>query len=49
TALQGLGLQWEHRRHALTAERARAYYAGVATGEAPYLFPLGARNTHVLA
>ncbi|CAM9561882.1 unnamed protein product [Ectocarpus fasciculatus] len=32
TALQGLGLQWEHRRHALTAERARAYYAGVATG-----------------
>ncbi|CAN0082126.1 unnamed protein product [Ectocarpus sp. 6 AP-2014] len=39
TALQGLGLQWEHRRHALTAERARAYYAGVATGEAPYLSP----------
>lgn len=32
TALQGLALRWEHRPHAVAADRARAYYAGAAAG-----------------
>ena len=32
TALQGLALRWEHRPHAVTADRARAYYAGATPG-----------------
>ena len=31
-ALQGLGLKWSHRAHAVTPERARAYYARLETG-----------------
>lgn len=30
TALQGLGLRWQHRPHAVAEHRARAYYAGAA-------------------
>ncbi|CAN0366718.1 unnamed protein product [Pylaiella littoralis] len=45
TALQGLGLRWEHQPYAVPADRARAYYAGVVmTGALLYRTP-GSRST----
>lgn len=33
-ALEGLGLQWDHAQHAVPADRARAYYAGLESSPA---------------